>query len=136
LKPILESQGIQFPDIAGMMSEEECRSSLTSTTATPMNIEPADQVPESGRPHEPTQHSLEPDMIDNLAHLTTCSIVVVIRRNYRLEVRKGLVYPHLAFLDDILIDSASYAVVKVDMVHENMKNFKLEVPSDDTTLTL
>jgi hypothetical protein len=119
-----------------MMSEEECRSSLTSTAAAPMNTEPADQVPQSGRPHEPTQHSLEPDMIDNLAHPTTCSLVVVIGGNYQMEVRKGLVYPHLALLDDVLINSASYAVVKVDMVHENVKNFKLEVPPDDTTLTL
>jgi hypothetical protein len=31
LKPILEAQGIQFPDIARVMSEEERRSSLTST---------------------------------------------------------------------------------------------------------
>jgi hypothetical protein len=38
-----------------------------------------------------------------------------------MEVGKGLVYPHLAFLDDVTIDSASYAVVKVDMVYENVK---------------
>jgi hypothetical protein len=31
LKPILEVQGIQFPDIAGAMSEEEHRSFLAST---------------------------------------------------------------------------------------------------------
>jgi hypothetical protein len=31
LKPILEAQGIQFPDIARVMSEEERRSILTST---------------------------------------------------------------------------------------------------------
>jgi hypothetical protein len=30
LRPILEAQGIQFPDIAGVMSKEECRSILTS----------------------------------------------------------------------------------------------------------
>jgi hypothetical protein len=33
LKPILQAQGIQSPDITGVMSEEECRSSLTSTMA-------------------------------------------------------------------------------------------------------
>jgi hypothetical protein len=48
LKPILESQGIQFPNIAGIMSEEERRSSLASIAAAPMNTEPTDQVPESG----------------------------------------------------------------------------------------
>jgi hypothetical protein len=53
-----------------------------------------------------------------------------------LEVGKGLVYPHQALLDDIQIDSATNVVVKVDMVHENIQNMKLEVPSDDTTLTL
>jgi hypothetical protein len=30
LRPILEAQGIQFPDIGGVMSDEECRSSLAS----------------------------------------------------------------------------------------------------------
>jgi hypothetical protein len=39
-------------------------------------------------------------------------------------------------LDDILIDSASYVVVKVDMIHENVKNLKLEVAPYDRTLTL
>jgi hypothetical protein len=53
-----------------------------------------------------------------------------------MEVKKGLVYPNLALLDDILIDNASYVVVKVDIVHENAKNLKLEVPPDITTLTL
>jgi hypothetical protein len=39
-------------------------------------------------------------------------------------------------LDDIEINVPSYAVVKVDMVHENSKDLKLEVPPDDMTLTL
>jgi hypothetical protein len=39
-------------------------------------------------------------------------------------------------LDNIGIDASSYAVVEVDMVHENSKDLKLEVPPDDTTLTL
>jgi hypothetical protein len=30
LRPILEAQGIQFPDIGGVMSDEEHRSSLAS----------------------------------------------------------------------------------------------------------
>jgi hypothetical protein len=30
-------------------------------------------------------------------------------------------------LDDVQIDASSYAVVKVDMVHENLKDLKLEV---------
>jgi hypothetical protein len=31
-RPILEAQGMQFPDISGVMSDEDCRSSLASTT--------------------------------------------------------------------------------------------------------
>jgi hypothetical protein len=44
LKPILESQGIQFSDIAGVMSEEEHRSSLASTMVAPNTTKPIDQV--------------------------------------------------------------------------------------------
>jgi hypothetical protein len=51
LKPILESQGIQFCDIAGVMSEEEHRSSLASTMVAPNTTKPIDQVlPGGGRP--------------------------------------------------------------------------------------
>jgi hypothetical protein len=53
-----------------------------------------------------------------------------------MEVGRGLVYPRQTMLDDIEIDISSYIVVKVDMVHENSKDLKLEVPLDDTTLTL
>jgi hypothetical protein len=31
LRPILEAQGIQCPDIGGVMSDRECRSSFAST---------------------------------------------------------------------------------------------------------
>jgi hypothetical protein len=53
-----------------------------------------------------------------------------------MEVRRGLVYPYQTVLDDIQIDASSYDVVKVDMVHQNSKNLKLEVPPNDTTLIL
>jgi hypothetical protein len=53
-----------------------------------------------------------------------------------MEVGKCIVYPRMYTLDDVLIDSVSFAVVKVYMVHENMKNLNLEVTPDDTTLTL
>jgi hypothetical protein len=39
-------------------------------------------------------------------------------------------------LDDVKIDASCCAVVKVDMVHENSKDVKLEVPPDDRTLTM
>jgi hypothetical protein len=53
-----------------------------------------------------------------------------------MEVGKCIVYPKMYTLDDVLINSVSFAVVKVDMVHENAKNLNLEVAPDDTTLTL
>jgi hypothetical protein len=53
-----------------------------------------------------------------------------------MEVRRGLVYPCQTMLDDVEIDVSSYVVVKVDMVHENSKDLKLEVPLDDITLTM
>jgi hypothetical protein len=56
--------------------------------------------------------------------------------SFQMELGKGLVYPHQTLLDDVQIVASAYVVVKVDMVHENVKNLKLEVPPDDTTLTL
>ncbi len=53
-----------------------------------------------------------------------------------MEIEKGIIYPRMYILDDVPIDSVSFAVVKVDMVHENVKNLNLEVAPDDTTLTL
>jgi hypothetical protein len=53
-----------------------------------------------------------------------------------MEVGRGLVYPCQTMLDDVEINTSSYAMAKVDMVHENLKELKMEVPSDDTTLTM
>jgi hypothetical protein len=53
-----------------------------------------------------------------------------------MEVGRGLVYPCQTMLDNIQIDTSSYAVVKEDMVHNNSKDLKFEVPPDDTTLTM
>jgi hypothetical protein len=53
-----------------------------------------------------------------------------------MEVGRGLVYPRQTMLDDVQIDASSYDVIKVDMVHEDLKDLKLEVPPDDTTLTM
>jgi hypothetical protein len=80
--------------------------------------------------------SLEPDMIDTLAHPTPCNLIITISGDYRMEVRKGIVYPRMYTLDDFPIDSVSFVVVKMDMVHENVKNLNLEVAPDDTTSTL
>jgi hypothetical protein len=75
-------------------------------------------------------------MIDNLAQPTTCSLILLVRRSFRMEVGRGLVYPHQTMLDDVQIDISSYAVVKVDMVHDNLKELKLKVSLDNTTLTM
>jgi hypothetical protein len=53
-----------------------------------------------------------------------------------MEIGRGLVYPCQTMLDNVKIDVSSYAMVKVDKVHENPKDMKLEVPPDDTTLIL
>jgi hypothetical protein len=53
-----------------------------------------------------------------------------------MEVGRGLVYPRQTMLDDVQIDASSYAVVRVDIVHEDLKDLKLKVTSDDTTLTM
>jgi hypothetical protein len=80
LKLILESQGIQFSDIAGVMNEEEHSSSLASTAVMPITTEPTDQVSVGGgRPqgelqvavygpvegHKQPLPSFEPNTIDN-----------------------------------------------------------------------
>jgi hypothetical protein len=53
-----------------------------------------------------------------------------------MEVGRGLVYPCQTILDDVQIDTPSYAVAEVDMEHDNSKDLKLEVPLDDMTLTM
>jgi hypothetical protein len=58
------------------MSDEERRSSLASIVAG------------GGR------SSIEPDTIDNLAQPTACNLILLIRESFRMEVRRGLVYPH------------------------------------------
>jgi hypothetical protein len=126
LRPIFESQGLPVPDIGAAGNEEERRSSLASITAAP-NIELADQTPAGSAPQEnllvaTSGPSLEPDMIDTLAHPTPCNLIITISGDYQMEVRKGIIYPRMYTLDDVPIDSVSFAMVKVDMVHENTKN--------------
>jgi hypothetical protein len=53
-----------------------------------------------------------------------------------MEVGRGLVYPRQTMLDNVEIDTSSYGVVKVDMVHDNLKDLKLQVPPDDMALTM
>jgi hypothetical protein len=126
--------------------EEERRSSLTSIVVTPITTEPmSDQEPTGGGWPQgellvvasPALHSsLEPDTIDNLAQPIACSLILIIGGSFRMEAGRGLVYPRQTMLDNIQIDASSYDVVKVDIVHENSKDLKLEVPPYDTMLTL
>jgi hypothetical protein len=46
------------------------------------------------------------------------------------------VYPRQTILDDAQIDTSSHTMVKVDMVHDSLKDLKLEVPPDGMTLTM
>jgi hypothetical protein len=64
------------------------------------------------------------------------SLKLLVRGSFQMEVGRGLVYLGQTMLDDIQIDTSSYVVVKVDMVHENSKDLKLEVPLDYMTLTI
>jgi hypothetical protein len=75
-------------------------------------------------------------MIDNLAQPTACNLILLVGGSFRKEVRRGLVYSRQTMLNDIQIDTSSYVVVKVDMVHDNSKDLKLEVPPNDMTLTM
>jgi hypothetical protein len=141
LRPIFESQGLPVPDIGAVGNEEERRSILASIAASP-NTELANQtLIGSGRPQEnplvaTSGPSLKLDMIDTLAHPTPCILIITISGGYQMEVRKCIVYPRMYTLDEVPIDNVSFAVVKVDMVHENAKNLNLEVPPDDTILTM
>jgi hypothetical protein len=83
LRPILEASGVQFPNISGVMSDEEHRSSLASTTV-------------GGGPS-----SIEPNTIDNLAQPTTCNLILLVGGSFQMEVRRGLVYPCQTMLDDV-----------------------------------
>jgi predicted signal transduction protein with EAL and GGDEF domain len=46
------------------------------------------------------------------------------------------VYPCHTILDDVQIDTSSYPMVNVDMVHDNSNDLWLKVPPNDTTLTM
>jgi hypothetical protein len=80
--------------------------------------------------------SIKPDTIDNLAQPTACSLILLVGGSFQMEVGRGLVYPRQTMLDDVQIDTSSYVVVKMEMVHDNSKGLKLEVPRNDTTLTM
>jgi hypothetical protein len=118
------------------MSDEKSSSSFTATAAVG-RPQGEHQVSVSGlvEGHEQPLPSIEPDTIDNLAQSTVCSLILLVGGSIRMEVGGGPMYPHHTMLDNVQIDTSSYAVVKVDMVHENSKDLKLEVPPDDMMLT-
>jgi hypothetical protein len=83
LRSILEASGIQFPNIGGVMSDEEHRSSLASTAA-------------GGGPS-----LIESYTIDNLAQRIACNLILLARGSFRMEVGRGLVYLRQTMLDDV-----------------------------------
>jgi hypothetical protein len=124
LRPILEDQWIQFPNIGGVMSDNERRSSFASIARS--------RWPQGEQPPP----SIEADMIDNLAQPTACNLILLVGGSIQMEVRRGLVYPHQTMLDNVQIETSSYAMVKMDMVYDNLKDLMLKVPPDDTMLTM
>jgi hypothetical protein len=83
LKPILEAQEIQFPGIGGVMSDKERRSSFASIAAGG-RPQGEHQVPVFGliEGHEQPLPSIEPNTIDNLAQLTACNLIVLVRESF------------------------------------------------------
>jgi hypothetical protein len=86
--------------------------------------------------HGQPLHLIESDTIDNLAQLIACNLILLVGESFHMEIRRGQVYPHHTMFDDVQIDASSYDVVEVEMVHDNLKDLKLEVPPDDMTLTM
>jgi hypothetical protein len=72
--------------------------------------------------------SIKTNMIDNLVQPIACNLMLLVGGSFQMEVGRGLVYPGQTMLDDVQIDTSSYAVVNMDMVHDNSKDLKLEVP--------
>jgi hypothetical protein len=117
------------------MSDKERRSSLASTARggwpqVELQVQASRLV--EGQPLP----SIAPDTVDTLAQPTTCNLILLVGGSFRMEVERGLMYPCQIMLDDVHIDTSFYVVVKVDMVHDNLKDLKLKVPPDDTTLTM
>jgi hypothetical protein len=100
------------------MSDEKRRSNFASTTAGG-RPQGEHQASTSGlvEIHEQHMSLIESDTIDNLAQPTTCSLILLVRGSFRMEVGRGLVYPRQTMLNDVEIDVSSYAMVKVDIVH-------------------
>jgi hypothetical protein len=89
LKPILEARGIQFLDIAGVMSKEERRSSLASIVGGG-RLQEEIQVPAS-RPvegHEQPLPSFELDTVDNLAQPIEYILILFVGGSFRTEIRR------------------------------------------------
>jgi hypothetical protein len=58
------------------------------------------------------------------------------RRKLSNECQEMASVSYQTMLDDVEIDTSSDAMVKVDMVHDNSKDLKLEMPPDDPMLTM
>jgi hypothetical protein len=76
------------------MSGKERRSSFASIAAGG-RPQGEHQAPASGliEGHEHPLPSIEPATIDNLTQPTTCGLILLVRENYRMLVRRGIVYP-------------------------------------------
>jgi hypothetical protein len=84
------------------MSKEERSRSLASKAGGGRPLGEL-QVPVSGpvENHKYPLPSFEPDMIDNLTQLISCNLVSMVGGSFRMELRRGLVYPCHTMLDDV-----------------------------------
>jgi hypothetical protein len=93
LMPILETSGIQFPNVGAVRSDEERRSSLASTVDGGGRLHEDLQAPVSGP-------SIELKTIDNFSQPTAYNLMSLVE-SYRMEVGRGLVYPRQIILNDV-----------------------------------
>jgi len=127
---MLASQGIQLqPFSRGPSPTLGRRSSCASASAA--DIHPKAD-PDLVEPN--FDASCFDDTIDRLTEPTPCSLVITVG-GYQMAVAKGLVYPQQTILRSVPI-LFGYAVVKVEMVMDDAKDFELVPPPNDEIRTL
>lgn len=75
------------------------------------------------------------DTIDQLGQPTRCRLMMKMGP-MTVEVGTGVVYPQDLFINEEVPIREGFAAVRIDIVHENMMDAQLEVPTDDDKKTL
>ena len=84
---------------------------------------------------EELYRSVEPDTINILNRPMHCRLFLEIG-GFKIEVVKGLVFPHDEFLIEDHPILPGYVAVRIDNMHENTTDMELEVQLDDWTRML